>query len=776
MYLRCIHKLDMRNKAKVNFVHLAEMGKTMKKGKTKLILVSILSLSMIINTLTACSFRKQPVEDADPSTSSDSISTPITPSGQEAGDGEQTGAFDASGDSAKRFPGGRPSLISNETSVDTDSVIPCVSAYTINPDLSNISNLQQFYLPEEVAAKLARNGFVVRGRACDEFFELYEINRYAHIPNFVTVDSLMHTYHLYFSYLLKNIERNYLSEKLTQLSKKMLTASEDQYEQLTGSEWESAAKRNVAFFAVGAKLLDSGTEVPDYVKDMVAYELEGIEQAAGISMSEVAEDFEDYSQYIPRGYYQGDQNLERYFKAMMWYGRIHFPQDKEDMNRSALLMTAALSENREAYALWESIYAVTSFFAGASDDNGVCEYAPVISQAYGDDYTLDTLSKDKNAFSQFQSLVSSLPAPQINSIPIDDGEDNVIPGFRFMGQRFTIDASIMQNLIYQRVGENGSGQKRMLPDVLDVPAALGSDTALRILEEGGASDYAGYSRNMDTLRQALAQDNKTLWSASLYASWLNTLRPLLDVKGEGYPLFMQNEEWLKKDLECFAGSFTELKHDTILYSKQVLAEMGGGDEEQDDRGYVEPEPLVYARFISLADQTSQGLAAYGMLTDEDKENLSRLSYIANQLLVISNKELQDELLTDEEYEFIRYYGGTIEHFWYETIKSEGASESISTREYPAAVIVDIATDPNGEILEAATDNPSDIYVVVKIGDTLRIARGTVFSFYQFTWPLSDRLTDARWRQMMGITPDETGYYNYDFPLQKPAWTDSYRCD
>lgn len=345
-----------------------------------------------------------------------------------------------------------------------------------------------------------------------------------------------------------------------------------------------------------------------------------------------------------------------------------------------------------------------------------------------------------------------------------------------MGQRFTIDASIMQNLIYQRVGENSSGKRRMLPDVLDLPAALGSDTALRILEEGGAADYAGYSRNMDMLRQALSDDNAALWSASLYASWLNTLRPLLAVKGEGYPIFMQNEEWLKKDLECFAGSFTELKHDTILYSKQVLAEMGGGEEERDDRGYVEPEPLVYARFISLADQTSQGLMAYGMLTDEDKENLSRLSYIANQLLVISNKELADELLTDEEYEFIRYYGGTIEHFWYETIKNEGASESISTQEYPAAVVVDIATDPNGEILEAATDNPSDIYVVVKVDGALKIARGTVFSFYQFTWPLSDRLTDAKWRQMMGIAPDETGYYNYDFSLPKPAWTDSYRCD
>ena len=73
-------------------------------------------------------------------------------------------------------------------------------------------------------------------------------------------------------------------------------------------------------------------------------------------------------------------------------------------------------------------------------------------------------------------------------------------------------------------------------------------------------------------------------------------------------MFMQNEEWAKKNLECFAGSYTELKHDTVLYSKQVMAEMGGGmEEEPDDRGYVEPEPVVYERFASLAEQTAQGL-------------------------------------------------------------------------------------------------------------------------------------------------------------------------
>ena len=104
----------------------------------------------------------------------------------------------------------------------------------------------------------------------------------------------------------------------------------------------------------------------------------------------------------------------------------------------------------------------------------------------------------------------------------------------------------------------------MLPDVLDVPAALGSDTALHILEENGETGYEGYMENMSKLREKLSEENSSLWSASLYAGWLYTLCPLLIVKGEGYPVFMQSEEWTKKDLDCFAGSFTELKHDTVL--------------------------------------------------------------------------------------------------------------------------------------------------------------------------------------------------------------------
>lgn len=669
----------------------------------------------------------------------------------------------------------RPLLIERVSETKVADITPCVTPYTIEAGLDNVENTWQFYLTDEEKKKIEQNGFVVSGNGGSEFFEIYEQNRYELIPNFITVDSLMHTYHLYFSHLLKNIEKNYLAANLTDLSAYMLDTSKLQYEELKGSEWERAAKRNVAFFTIGAKLVDDKVTVSEDVQDIVATELDRIKKADGIYQSGITNDNEDYTQYIPRGYYEGDQKLEQYFRAMMWYGRIHFIQSTEDLDRSAFLITKALSEDEEAYRLWEGIYAVTSFFSGASDDNGVCEYAPVIKEVYGEKATMADLPGSEKKFKQFHKMTATLATPQINSIPVADGESNVIQGFRFMGQRFSMDATVMQKLVYSNVGANSQGEKRMLPDILDVPAALGSNMALNILEEEGAMDYEGYSENMELLKEGLSQENETLWSASLYAGWLNTLRPLLTVKGEGYPMFMQNEEWVKKDLECFAGSFAELKHDTILYSKQVMAEMGGGYEEEPDfRGYVQPEPIVYERFVTLSDMTAQGLEEYGMLSDSDAENLKRLSQMANQMLTISIKELQNEVLTEEEYTFIECYGGDIEHFWYEAVKDNSDSEYIYCEDFPAAIIADIATDPNGTVLEVGTGIPSTIYVVVQVNGKIKLASGSVYSFYQFEWPMDDRLTDSKWRQMMGWQADENGNYNWNKSIDRPEWTKSYR--
>ncbi|PIZ25544.1 MAG: hypothetical protein COY47_05340, partial [Chloroflexi bacterium CG_4_10_14_0_8_um_filter_57_5] len=82
--------------------------------------------------------------------------------------------------------------------------------------------------------------------------------------------------------------------------------------------------------------------------------------------------------------------------------------------------------------------------------------------------------------------------------------------------------------------------------------------------------------------------------------------------------------WARKDLQTALSSWTELKHDTILYAKQVMAELGGGGAEQPPHGYVEPNPEAYARLLALAQMTENGLQARSLLSDLTKRNLDNL--------------------------------------------------------------------------------------------------------------------------------------------------------
>ena len=69
---------------------------------------------------------------------------------------------------------------------------------------------------------------------------------------------------------------------------------------------------------------------------------------------------------------------------------------------------------------------------------------------------------------------------------------------------------------------------------------------------------------------------------------------------------------------------------------------------------------------------------------------------------------------------------------------------------------------------------SGVTAVDEVDGKVKLASGSVYSFYQFEWPLNDRLTDAKWCQMMGISPDEEGIFNYDTAIAQPQWTQSYR--
>lgn len=670
----------------------------------------------------------------------------------------------------------RPSLLSGIND-NAQTYTANAASYTVKADLSDVSNLDQFYFNDSAKQILADNLFYVQMEASAEFFGIYENNRYEYIPNFVTTDAMMHTYHLYFSYLLKSTEKNYLNESLKTLTGKMLENSLAQYSDLKGSEWGPASLRNCAFFAVAASLLGVPAEnIPSEVTDLAEQELTLIYDHSTIAESPLASldagepTYEDYTQYIVRGYYEGDAALESYFRAMMWYGRMNFTENVETLNRSALLMTLAMDS--EALDMWEAIYVVTSFFAGASDDLSYYEYRPAIDAVYGSSVTAKDLIGDTDSWTIFQLTTDQMDPPLINSVAFyEDGTDTLEKnkGFRFMGQRFSIDSAIFQNLVYDRVGANDANENRLLPDALDIPAAFGSDEALAILEDRGETKYAGYSENMQQVRTDLANASDSLWNASLYSKWLSTLDPLLNEDRTGWPSFMQSSAWARKDLQTFLGSYAELKHDTVLYSKQIMVEMGGNDyQEKDDRGYVEPEPELFGRLADLTKATSEGLSGYGLLSAEDRDNLDRLNTLAASLETIAEKELNGELPTDEEFELIRGFGGSIEHFWEEVYKGE--SEHLSSREFPAAIITDIASNAYGSCLEIGTGRVSEIFVIIPIDGQLKICSGGVYSFYEFEQPSSDRLTDSKWRVMMGIQPGDDGKYATQPAYYLEDWT------
>lgn len=633
-------------------------------------------------------------------------------------------------------------------------------------DLSNITNKDMFKLSEAAKSLLVKNGFVVVSPGDyghREFFALYEEGRYCPIAQFVTTDSLLHTYHLFFDFLLRSVETEGLAPELKNLNSAMLAASLRQYAALKGTAWENAARRNTGFFAVGAKLLDPGVVVPPEVKTEVEQELDLIAKHQGVAISPLMNTGsgaspldalkEDYSQYIPRGHYDRSELLRSYFKSMMWYGRLTFRFKSEDETRSAALIVLALNQGSNA-ASWNRLYEPTCYFVGASDDITYLQLKDVLVSVYGAKVDLRAVLADTTKWTPFLEASRKLAPPAINSMPIFDetiqpDREQEIKGFRFMGQRFSLDAAIFQRLVYREVKENSQGQRRMLPKGLDIPAALGSEAAYDILESAGETAYRLYPENMTKMRRFIAGLDHKDWTENLYRNWLYTLWPFTQAKAEGYPAFMRGRAWALKELNTFLGSWTELKHDTILYVKQTYAEAGGGAEDVDDRGYVEPNPLVFGRLADLAKATREGLLARGLLSETDKTSLERLEKLSLSLQAIAEKELTDRPINKEDYDLIRSYGVQLEHFWLEACRDAGFRLHHSqAHSQPAALVADVATDPTGLVLEEAIGYIDEIYAAVPVDGKLRIVKGGVYSYYEFTWPLNDRLTDTVWRQML----------------------------
>ena len=381
-------------------------------------------------------------------------------------------------------------------------------------------------------------------------------------------------------------------------------------------------------------------------------------------------------------------------------------------------------------------------------------------------------------------------------------------GFRMMGQRFTIDSWLFSEIVSPYSGEY-TGQKLPLPteekpftfhwddpyaeyrenrpftwvktDVkacpppamrevkgfprgLDIMALFGSDRAKEILANLGDTEYSDYEDKFSELKTEIDSLSVDDWFKNLYWNWLYVLRSLLGEFGEGYQTFMQTKAWQDKELNTALASWAELRHDTILYVKQsyTMAELGGGPMPP-IVGYVEPVPEFYARLLTLTEMTNKGLK--GLVPQEELEELkieyalNRFSEILTRLLEISEKELENKSLTDEEYRFIENFGSI----------SEGLIETVSGGDvdpdiFKTILVADVHTEGNTEkVLEEGVGYIKTLVVAYKLPEGhVLVGVGPAFSYYEFKQPMENRLTDEAWREILDTQhPPE------------PEWTKSF---
>ncbi len=641
-----------------------------------------------------------------------------------------------------------------------EAFTPNAPQYSISPGLTNIANLGLFpTLTMEDRQFIESNGFVAVPQS--EFKQIHEIlsdNDDNDLPSFVSSDAVLHAFHVLYDLALREAETYSFWSLLGNLTESLVDSSYAQYLDPPEGRWQDAALRNVIFFSVALSLLDNQTTVHGEVQDAVAQVLSLIEAHEGFSDQWFMGYDEDFSQYVPRGHYTRTDLLGRYFKAMMWFGRVafHLVPDGDTMpnNRGlnetaqAILLSFALEDEVSSlpggsigYEIWDAIYQPTVFFVGAADDLLPSEYLSLIHEIYGESVELQEFDNDV-LLHEFIQEALTFRDPLILSTLLNDTEDfNQTKGLRFMGQRFIPDSYILGQLVYIYVGTQLT--PRVMPKGLDVMAALGSDRAWDLLDD--QKHYANYVEQMEMLWNVTDNISAQEWTKNLYYLWLYSLLPLLTDPGEGYPSFMQSEAWIDKQLMTALGSWTELRHDTILYAKQSYTWTATAAPVPPTIGYVEPAPRLYARLASLCRMMQSGLESRSLLTQATSSRLDSLRNFLRSLQTISVKELSGQSLNQTEVLIIENSGATLDY-----IASRPADDQlVSDVDENMAVIADVHTDTNTmTVLEEAVGNPMIIYVAVYIEGQVVITRGGTFSYYEFAQPMNDRLTDEAWQDML----------------------------
>ena len=621
---------------------------------------------------------------------------------------------------------------------------------------NNIVNLFQFKdIDKEILEKLQQNNFVITKGNNLQLFHAYEENDYRQVPNFITTDLYLQAFHMYFSYILKSLEKQHIIPTLEMLCHSFNAACIKLAEQTEDESLKDMAEHAATFYAIPYYLLTNKTlTVPS------KYETEYQEEIEHINKQE--DNFSDflsykdayfpYSLFKPRGHYTREPQLQAYFKAMMWLQTACFCREQQEQLKRSIFQAAVLCtyksiDQTPLIKLYQHIYTPLTFLMGEADNLSIFDIARILEKNNAihieDALTAGQIEKVNQALIELAKHKNNIK-PQIEITCRDK--------INFMPQRYLSDNEVIQKLV-----DVNPNSQRAYPKGLDVFATFGTGTAESLLIDfyKEPNNWSEYSKELQQLKDKFKTSKST--QLSVYELWMKSLLTMQQTD-KNNPGFMQTPEWGYKNLNTALASWAELKHDAILYGEQPMAAECGGAGPPDPIvvGYVEPNLPFWRKMENILQATRLILQQNDCMTDDLKGKTDQLNDYVTFLIQVTEKELRGEKLTEPEYRTLEYMGSSIEYFTLSVVDPDLHLDDWSLVQGPdksIAIVADIYTrnirgcNKNG-ILHIATGNANNIYVVVEIEGNLYLTRGATFSYYEFVQPLGTRLTDEEWQKML----------------------------
>jgi Protein of unknown function (DUF3160) len=634
-------------------------------------------------------------------------------------------------------------------------------------DLSCIQKEPSVALDPAELALFDKNGFVTsRARPYPSFALGYLTLFKADLPVFVSADAILHAWHRSYDALLVAIERGVFQSSLDQLLGRMR-------ERIDASRAPSEVRAELdTYLTVAHSLLKDDLLTPKHggsaeqVKDFVG-RARSADAAALVGLFGHAR-VVDFTQWKPRGHYEKHPELIPYFRAMLWLEQVDFRPIETQPDASTryqaddfrAFVAARETMDEMSLGLWRSIDQLVSFFAGAHDN-----MTPEGLRRLADDLgapNIAALQDQPDAAVELAIRRGGYGKQRIMGYPASKNPDAAeLPlnaSFGLFGQRYSLESHTLTAVTEDRV------PGRQTPTGNDVAfSTFGNDFALALAHPSDLSKPQ-YVQALATMRALADGQDAATWQTSLSSGWVWALRGLSpDLQRPPAAEVTHTEAWARRLLATELASWSELRHDNILYAKQsysvtILCKYPDA--------YVDPYPEVFRRLAAQAHLGLDALAHFDrtLLTLEPVKVLEeagayfeRAKTILERLTAMSEQSAQGRRLSAADLTFVNdmitmhvsdahVCGGPTTTYdgWYRDLML-GADVTD-----PDVTVADVHTSGDG-VLHVGKELPRRIVVSVDWPDGVRAYTGAVYSYHEVV--SAKRLSDSEWAEMSPPDPE-----------------------